>query len=292
MNPLPQPLSDGLSLGAIYALIAVGYSLVWGVLRTIHLAQPAIILTGAWTASVLAAAGPAHSIVGGLLVLAAASLAAAGAGLVVERLVDRPLREAPPLHGLLAGLAVSLLVAGVARTAFGASASDHVSSVVSWSVSHQGVLHEVVIGATIVLLLLYLALAYRTRNGTALRAYSLNRNVARLAGISDDIVIPFAFLLASGLAGAAGALHVVRGTPLDPWVGFTCGLSALAAALAGGMGHLRRIVLVALLLGMAETLIGITRLAAWQPSLPLIVIITALALRPRSRFGRPISEAR
>ena len=205
-----QQLLNGLSLGAIYALIALGYTMVYGVLRFINFAHSDVFMVGGFIGYYMGKLVPEGTLWGGFLVLLAAMLGCALLGMIIERLAYRPLRGGATLNVLITAIGVSLLLEYSGQHFFGAAPRTF-PSVFPAKNFHVGelVLSSNQLAVIIIAFLLMLGLqfiVYRTKIGTAMRAVSLNPRAAQLVGVNNDVVISFTFALGSALAGAGGIL--------------------------------------------------------------------------------------
>ena len=297
-----QQLINGLSLGAIYALIALGYTMVYGVLRFINFAHSDVFMVGAfagyylghmgdWSARIrLPFAIPLNSWWGGLLILLFAMLVCAGLGMLIERLAYRPLRARSKLTVLITAIGVSLLLENTGQFVFGANtkrfpilfpeATFHLGGVV---LSSNQIIVFVV---TVALLAALQFVVRRTKIGTAMRAVSFNPQAAALVGINNDIVITFTFGLGSALAAAGGILYSLNYPTIDPLMGILPGLKAFVAAVLGGIGNIPGAALGGLLLGVIETLVNGSRFSTYTDAIAFGLLILILLFRPAGLLGR------
>ena len=230
-----QQLLNGLSLGAIYALIALGYTMVYGVLRFINFAHSDVFMVGAFIGYYLGKLVPENTVWGGLLVLLVAMLGCAVLGMTIERLAYRPLRGAATLNVLITAIGVSLLLEYSGQVFFGATPRTFPAVFPSANFT----LGELVISSNQVVVIVVTALlmvglqfiVYRTKIGTAMRAVSLNPKAAQLVGVNNDIVISFTFGLGSALAGAGGILYALNYPSIDPLMGVMLSCMALTEPL-------------------------------------------------------------
>ncbi len=301
MNELPQQLINGLSLGAIYALIALGYTMVYGVLRFINFAHGDVFMVGAfaglYTARWLAplTAGLPQWI-SACCVLLTAMLACALLGILVERLAYKPLRDRPRLTVLITAIGVSQLLEYSAQLLFGAAPRGFPSLLTTRSIGGLGGLHLSNIQALVLvvsaLLLIGLRLiVMRTRMGLAMRAMSLNPTAAMLMGVNNSVVISFTFGLGSALAAAAAIFYASLYQAIDPFMGVMPGMKAFVAAVLGGIGSLSGAMVGGLILGVLETLVvGYSGLLGISPgyrdAVAFVLLILILLFRPSGLFGK------
>jgi branched-chain amino acid transport system permease protein len=285
-----QQLLNGLALGAIYALIALGYTMVYGVLRFINFAHSDVFMVGAFAGYWLGQRLPQQTIAGGLLVLAGSMAACAVLGIVIERLAYRPLRGAPTLNVLITAIGVSLLLESTGQLVFGATPRTF-PPVFPSAVLHLGGVvvssnQLIVIGVAVALMVGLQAIVHRTRIGTAMRAVSLNPAAARLVGVNNDVVISFTFGLGSALAAAGGVLYALNYPSIDPLMGVMPGLKAFVAAILGGIGNIPGAALGGLLLGTVETFVAGSALSTYKDAIAFALLILILLFRPAGLLGR------
>jgi branched-chain amino acid transport system permease protein len=290
MTEFLQQLINGLSLGAIYALIALGYTMVYGVLRFINFAHSDVFMIGAFAGYYLSKYLPKATMGGGLLVLAAAMLICAVLGIVIERLAYRPLRNRSKLNVLITAIGVSLLLENAGQFFFGANpkAFPPLFPVRMFNLGGL-VLSSNQVAVFIVAIVLLVALQFivlRTKIGTAMRAVSFNPVAASLVGINNDIVISFTFGLGSALAAAGGILYSMNYQAIDPLMGILPGLKAFVAAVLGGIGNIPGAALGGLLLGVIETFFNGSRWSTYTDAIAFALLILILLFRPAGLLGK------
>ena len=223
MTEFLQQLLNGLSLGAIYALIALGYTMVYGVLRFINFAHSDVFMVGAFIGFYVGERLPSGTITGGLVVLAAAMAGCAVLGILIERIVYRPLRGGPTLNVLITAIGMSLFLEYTGQLVFGATPRAFPSIFPAKVVEVHGLIismnQVIVILVAAVLMVALEFTVYRTKIGTAMRAVALNPKAAQLVGINVDVVISFTFGLGSMLAAAGGVLYALNYPSIDPLMG-------------------------------------------------------------------------
>ncbi|MEO5957965.1 MAG: branched-chain amino acid ABC transporter permease [Opitutaceae bacterium] len=306
MSEFLQQLVNGLAQGGIYALIALGYTMVYGVLRFINFAHGDVFMLGAYSGlylgpRVLAWSGLGPGYLSVALVLLLAMALSALAGILIERLCYRPLRDAPRITVLITAIGVSLLLENGGQLVFGAEPQSFPDLIVdraleipaSWG--HFATLtitlsQLLVLGATFALLVILRHVVYRTRTGLAMRALALNPTAAQLAGVNLDRIIAFTFGLGSALAGAAGILASIQQPSLDPLMGINAGLKAFVAAVLGGIGSLPGAVLGGILIGLLEALVVGYLSPTYRDPIVFGVLIAILLLRPAGLLGRMTRE--
>ena len=270
---------DGLTIGSVYALVALGYTLIYGVLKLLNFAHGDVFMVGSFIGyGVLQALGGASDPVVPvwlllLLVTGAAMVGCAVLGVVIERFAYRPLREAPRIAPLISALGVSFFLANSMQLLFGAQQFNYASYNLSGGALyfrgfdldgvHVPLLRIITIGSAFVLMIVLWILVNRTRTGRAMRATSFDREAASMLGIDIDHVIVFTFILGSALAGAAGVMFALR-VPTFAAVGFTTGLKGFTAAVIGGIGSIPGAMVGGILLGCAESYTAGYWTTAWS----------------------------
>jgi len=289
-----QQLLNGLSLGAIYALIALGYTMVYGVLRFINFAHSDVFMVGAFIGYFAGRIVPEGTLWGGLVVLLAAMAGCAVLGMLIERLAYRPLRGTPTLNVLITAIGVSLLLEYSGQVFFGAAPRTFPAILPSANFTLGGLVlssNQLVVIVVAVLLMIGLELiVHRTKIGMAMRAVSLNPRAAQLVGVNNDVVISFTFGLGSALAAAGGVLYALNYPSIDPLMGVMPGLKAFVAAVLGGIGNLPGAALGGLVIGLVETFVSGTRLSTFRDAIAFGILIAILLFRPAGLLGRPRVE--
>jgi branched-chain amino acid transport system permease protein len=297
LDTLLQQLINGLSLGAIYALIALGYTMVYGVLRLINFAHGDVYMLGAFAGYFLANGlqlDTNPSILGAVVVTMGAMAICAVIGILIERLAYRPVRHHSRLTSLITAIGVSLFLEYGGQVVFGATprffpqmVRSEVYSLGGVQITNQNLL------IIVVALLMMFGLRFivqRTRIGKAMRATSYNLSVARLMGINTDFVIAFTFALGSALAAAAGVLVALAIPRIDPLMGLMTGLKAFVAAVLGGIGSIPGAMLGGLLIGLMETGLSATAYSTYRDAVAFAVLILILLVKPTGILGTSSPE--
>lgn len=304
MDTFVQQVINGLTIGSIYALIALGYTMVYGILRLINFAHGDLYMVGAFAGYFLALrlgiTGPS---LGGLVVVLLGAMAvAAVAGMIIERFAYRPVRRYSRMTTLITAIGVSLLIEnlfvahpgiGAAPRAFPQLLSEHRYTLFgNAGVSQSQILIFVV---SILLMLLLQWIVFRTKVGTAMRATSFNLASAKLMGINTDVIISFTFALGSALAAAGGVLTAQYNPQIDPLMGIITGLKAFVAAVLGGIGNIPGAVLGGLLIGMAEALVAgygpeVGVPSSYRDAVAFAILILVLLFRPSGLLGSTVTE--
>jgi branched-chain amino acid transport system permease protein len=308
-----QQIINGLGLGAIYALIALGYTMVYGVLRFINFAHSDVLMLGAFSAFYIAPKVEkmmgSQSVLGCIMVFVIAAGICACLGMLIERLAYRPLRNRPKLTVLITAIGVSLLIefTGQNEKVFGASPQPFPKMLPEHSIhlfaKHvPGKVEKVggiilssndllTISVTAVLLLGMWLIVQKTRIGTAMRAVSYNQQAALLMGVPVNRIISFTFGLGSALAAVAGILYAIKAPGIEPLMGVQPGLRAFVAAVLGGIGNLPGAVLGGVILGLLETIAGgIPGLSNYRDAIAFGILILILLLKPAGLLGRSSVE--
>lgn len=304
MDVFSQQLLNGLSLGAVYALIAVGYTMVYGVLRLINFAHGDIFMMGAM-AALLAAVSWFHLAtavpwwVGFPSVLLFAMFACAVLGYLIERFAYRPLRDQPRLTVLITAIGVSMLLefGGQHPWVFGPTPQSFPRILPPGQLKlGSGVVLDVVdlliFGLTLALMIGLSCIVKFTRAGMALRAVSFRFDTASLMGINTDRIISFTFCLGSALAAVAGVLWGIKYRQVDPLMGLVPGLKAFVAAVLGGIGNITGAVVGGLLLGLTEVMViaYLPSGSQYRDGVAFVILIIILLVKPSGLFGTNVVE--
>jgi len=290
MTEFLQQLINGLSVGSMYALIAIGYTLVYGVLRFINFAHCDVFMVGAFVGFYAGRNFSQSSLGGGILVMLTAMLACAALGILIERLAYRPLRNRSRLSVLITAIGVSLLLENAGQMAFGANPQPFPQIFPSREfafgqlvVSSKDV---VVLAITVSLLAALQFIVLKTKIGTAMRAVSFNPQAASLMGVNVNVVISFTFGLGSALAAAGGILWAYKFPKIDPLMGVAPGITAFVAAVLGGIGNIPGAALGGLLIGIIETFVKGSRWSTWTDAIAFTILILILFFRPAGLLGK------
>jgi branched-chain amino acid transport system permease protein len=292
-----QQLINGLALGSIYALIALGYTMVYGILRFINFAHSDVLMLGAFAAYFLAPPiahiFPLPSYAGALLVTVLAAAICAIIGILIELLAYRPLRNRPKLTVLITAIGVSLFIEYTCqhRAVFRAETRPFPNLLPQHDFRLAGLAvnsNDLVVPVTTVVLLAALwFIVQKTKIGTAMRAVSFNHQAAALMGVSINRVISFTFGLGSALAAIAGVLYALKAPGIEPLMGVQPGLRAFIAAVVGGIGNLPGAALGGLVLGLLETFAGgMPAISNYRDGIAFAILILILLFRPAGLLGK------
>jgi branched-chain amino acid transport system permease protein len=304
-----QHIINGLAAGTIYALVALGYTMVYGVLKLINFAHGDVMMLGVYVGyatSKQMERSTSQSFLGVTAVFLVAMSVCAMIGFLIERFAYRPLREKPKLTSLITAIGVSFFISysfqvetvvsgitllpGAAPKAFPEIIKpvewliigDRDIVVWNWQVISIGIAAALMAG------LQYLV--FKTRFGMAMRAVSFDHRTAGLMGIPVDRVIAFTFMLGSSLAAGAGILYAIKDTLVQPLMGVTIGLKAFIAAVIGGIGHVPGAVAGALALGLVEEFVVGYGSSTWRDAVAFGFLILVLLVKPEGLFGKVTAE--
>jgi branched-chain amino acid transport system permease protein len=304
LTRLGNNLVDGLSNGAIWALVAIGYTLVYGIVELINFAHGEVFMMGSFiSAALFASLGlTASTAVPGLILglLATLILAMLGSGslnVMIERVAYRPLRSAPKLAPLITAVGFSFILQNVGLLWRGGSPqgipdvinSQHVLlTIFGVQITNGDVL---AIAVTIPLLIVMTTFIGRSRLGRAMRATAQDPEAARLMGINVDTTISLTFLIGGMLAGAGGLIYALYQTTVWFFQGFTAGLVAFTAAVMGGIGNVRGAVLGGLIIGFIQQISDNRIGSAWTPAIVFGYLILIMVFKPSGLLGEQTRDA-
>ncbi len=304
LSRLGNNLVDGLSNGAIWALVALGYTLVYGIIELINFAHGEIFMIGAFvsfglwgTLGLTAQTSTVGLVVGLLVTLLIAMVATAALNVMIERVGYRPLRNAPRLAPLITAVGFSFILQNVGILWRGASqvavpdligSQKELIELGGLSISRGDVL---AVAVTAPLVLLLTAFVARSRLGKAMRATAQDPEAARLMGINVDTTISLTFLLGGLLAGAAGLINTLYQTNVWYFQGFTAGLIAFTAAVMGGIGNLRGAVVGGLIIGCIQQISDNRIGNEWTPAVVFAYLVLIMVFRPQGLIGEETREA-
>ncbi|MDR2655727.1 MAG: branched-chain amino acid ABC transporter permease [Oscillospiraceae bacterium] len=284
-------LINGLQLGSIYALVALGYSMVYGIIMLLNFAHGDIIMVGGYLAMLAIGAGVAPAFAVMISIFGCTILA-----VIIEKGAYKPLRSAPRLSLLITAIGVSLLLQNLALLIFSANAKPFpgTSILPSGSVSIGGLSIGTTAIITIVVSVVSMAaltlVVQKTKIGKAMRAVSEDTEAAQLMGIPVDLIISVTFAIGSALAGIGSILFCCRYPLLTPTMGSMLGLKAFIAAVLGGIGSIPGAVVGGFAIGLAEVFVNSVGLSTWTDAVVFGILIIVLLARPSGFFGRPMVE--
>ncbi|MBQ2751030.1 MAG: branched-chain amino acid ABC transporter permease [Oscillospiraceae bacterium] len=291
MSTVIQQIVNGLQSGSIYALVALGYSMVYGIIMLLNFAHGDIIMVGTYVVWICVANFGMHPILSLFVAIAASTLL----GIVVEKVAYTPLRSAPRLSLLITAIGVSFLLENGFQLIFGAG-SQKVDGLITGkgfslggvTISFPAILTIVV---SIICMIALTFLVQKTKLGKAMRAVSEDMGAAQLMGISLNKTISFTFAVGSALAGVASVLYLYTYNGMtDPMMGSMLGLKAFIAAVLGGIGSIPGAMIGGFAIGMAEALVSAVGLSTWRDGVVFAILIIVLLVKPTGIMGRQVAE--
>jgi branched-chain amino acid transport system permease protein len=289
-----QQMINGFSLGSMYALIAIGYTMVYGVLRLINFAHGDIMMVGAFLVYLAHAAGlgfPAAVLVG--------ILGSILVGVLTDKIAYKPLRNAPKISLLITAIGISFFLENLFNVLFGGVPKSFPAPDYLTKVFHLGKLYlpttAIVIPiVTLIILAGVLWVLYKTKYGMAIRALAFDIPTVKLMGINADGIISLVFALGSGLAAVGGIFYAISYPSIDPLMGIIVGLKAFAAAVLGGIGSVTGAVLGGFILGFTEILVVATfpDLGGYKDAFAFFFLILVLLFRPTGIMGEDLDRSR
>lgn len=280
---------DGLSLGAIYALIALGYTMVYGIAKMLNFAHGDIIMVGAYAILVTINAN-GHPLLGVVAAVAVCTIV----GIVIEKVAYKPLRGASPLAVLITAIGVSYLLQSIAQLIFKSKSQavtiseTHMVNIGSAELNLNTIL-TLVVGA-VIMVALTLFVKY-TKTGRAMQAVSEDRGAAQLMGVNVNKIIMITFAIGSALAACAGVFYLMQIPSVSPTLGSMPGIKAFAAAVIGGIGSIPGAMLGGVILGVVEKLaLSVPVLAPYATAIEFALLIVILLVRPIGILGKKRRE--
>jgi branched-chain amino acid transport system permease protein len=293
LSNLLQQLINGVSLGSLYGLIAIGYTMVYGILRLINFAHGDVLMMGCYFAfyAILIFSLPWWAS------FLAAILLTALLGIAIDRGAYLPVRRAPRISALITAIGLSFLLENLALVIFGGRPKAFqrpalFGEVLTWGDVRFLTLSLWIPAITFFLILLLLFLVYRTRTGMAMRAISRDMETVRLMGVDVNRITSITFALGSALAAAGGIMWALKFPQIDPYMGIIPGLKAFVAAVLGGIGNVVGAALGGLLLGVLEILLVamMPSLAGYKDAFAFLILIGILLFRPIGIMGEKLPE--
>ncbi len=286
MGQFLQQLVNGLSLGSIYALVALGYTMVYGIIKLINFAHGDVYMIGAYTAFFVTT----YLGMGFLPALIASMVVCGILGVLIERIAYKPLRKAPRITALITAIGISYVIEYTTQFFMGTSVRTFPQLLpnTSWQLGPVRItyIQMVIFTVTLVLMILLTFIIQKTKIGRAMRAVSADENAAKLMGISVDNTISFTFLIGSALAGAGGMLVGLYYNAASPLMGMVPGLKAFVAAVFGGIGSIPGALVGGLFIGIAETLVVAYGSSLYRDAIVYAILIIVLIVKPTGLFGK------
>ena len=289
ISQIISQLVNGLQSGSIYALVALGYSMVYGIILLLNFAHGDIIMIGAYVVFYAMTSFSLPPLAAVLLAVIACTLL----GALIEKIAYTPLRSAPRLSLLITAIGVSFLLENGAQLVFGAGAKN-VPSFIDGGVQIGGVYLSYVSVVTILVsvasMVVLTFLVQKTKLGKAMRAVSEDMGAAQLMGISLNRTISFTFAVGSALAGIGSVLYICAYGQASPTMGSMLGLQAFVAAVLGGIGSIPGAMIGGFVIGLLEALVTAVGLSTWKDGVVFAVLIVVLLVKPTGILGRKITE--
>ena len=282
-----QQLVNGISLGSIYALIALGYTMVYGIVKLINFAHGDVFMVGAFIGFYAITVIDLSFFPALLLSMVACAIF----GVLIERIAYKPLRNATRIAALITAIGVSLLIENGMIFIRGAQPEAYPKHVLpTENIDLFGVTVKsqslMILGVSIFLMIILQFIVHKTSIGRAMRAVSFDADAARLMGINVNNTISATFAIGSALAGAAGVIFGTYYTKIEPLMGVMPGLKAFVAAVLGGIGIIPGAMVGGLLLGVVEALVSAAGLSLWRDAAAFVVLILILIFMPQGLFGK------
>ena len=321
LQSLPQVLIDGLALGAVYAVVALGYTMVYGILQLINFAHGEIFMSGAFIGTAICALLMGMSwfasipqIILLLVVLVVTACLTGLMGMGIERVAYRPLRNSPRLIPLITAIGISFILQDVVRFIAELTTGRYIVTGPSlfseqvvikfsalWSNFNDAMFKPSFIIVIVTAVLMMVALDFfvnKSKWGIAMRAVASDRETASLMSINVNKIISLTFFIGSALGGATGVLFMVQYGTIDPFIGFILGMKAFIAAVLGGIGNIRGAMLGGLLLGVLEMfassnlslITGGVLGAEYKDVFAFAILILVLIFKPEGLLGKPVAE--
>jgi branched-chain amino acid transport system permease protein len=286
-----QHLINGLRLGSIYALIALGYSMVYGIILLLNFAHGDIIMVGGYIALIVISAGLSPALAVALAILGCVLL-----NCLIEKVAYKPLRKAPRISILITAIGVSLLLENLAQLIWGADPRSFPYTKIIPSINYEiaGLKISLATIVTIVVavasMIVLTVLVQRTRMGKAMRAVSEDMGAAQLMGINVNATVTFTFAIGAALAGIGAILYCCYVPQIKPTTGYLLGMEAFVAAVLGGIGSIPGAMLGGFAIGMAEVAVNALGLTTWTNAVVYVVLIIVLLVKPTGFMGRSMNE--
>jgi branched-chain amino acid transport system permease protein len=299
MQTLLQNLLNGIAVGAIYALIALGYTMVYGILKLINFAHGDVFMlgsfvgyySGGWAATRMhdQAGTPMSWVIAGAIMLLA-MIACGLFGYLNERIAYRPLRNAPRIASLITAIGVSFLLEYGGQFVFGPDPKFFPTLIEKHLIQFGGITTTnyqiIVLIVAVIFMALLQYIVYGTKFGRAMRAVSFDFETASLMGIPVNRIISITFVIGSSLAAVAGILFALSYPKIDPLMGIMPGLKAFVAAVLGGIGNVPGAVVGGLVIGIIESFVSGSRFSNFTPAIAFVILIGILLFRPSGLFGK------
>lgn len=289
MSLVIAQIINGLQSGSIYALVALGYSMAYGIILLLNFAHGDIIMAGAYMTFYAITSFHLHPLLSVVLAVAVSTLL----GVVIEKVAYTPLRSAPRLSLLITAIGVSFLLENGAQLLFGADTKSMdimVSGNLTLGSVNISLAALITIVVSVVAMIALTFLVQRTKLGKAMRAVSEDMGAAQLMGINLNRTISFTFAVGSALAGIGSVLYLCAYPQASPTMGSMLGLKAFVAAVLGGIGSIPGAMIGGFAIGLAEALVSAAGLSVWKDGVVFAILIVVLLVKPTGILGHPMTE--
>lgn len=288
---LLQQIINGLALGSVYALIALGYTMVYGIIGLINFAHGDVYMIGAFIGFLVVTYFKLNFISALLIAMIGSALL----GIIIEKAAYKPLRKAPKISLLITAIGVSLLLENATRQIVGPNPRSYPDEILKQKMITIGALQInnlqiIILLISIILALILQYIVFKTKLGKAMRAVAFNKDAALLMGINVDRIISYTFAIGSALAGAAGVLVGILYSRIEPYMGIMPGLKAFIAAVLGGIGVIPGAVFGGLFMGVAETMTKAYISSSLSDAIAFGILIIVLIIKPTGLLGSKVSE--
>jgi branched-chain amino acid transport system permease protein len=295
-----QQLINGLTLGALYALVALGYTMVYGILELINFAHGEIYMIGAYLGIIylglftVTGLTESHLFLSLFLVFVLSAATCAGYGMTMERIAYRPLRSAHRLAPLISAIGMSIFLQNYVMLTQGSADKVFPHLLPATPFSEEGIpisgIQIFIMSASVLLMAGLHFFVRKTRLGKAMRATAQDKTMASLCGIPIDQVISVTFIIGSALAGAAGVMVALYYGVVNFFIGYVAGIKAFTAAVLGGIGNIPGAMLGGILLGLVESLGAAYISSEFKDGFAFLILIFVLIFRPTGLLGEKVSE--
>ncbi len=286
-----QHLLNGLRLGSIYALIALGYSMVYGIIQLLNFAHGDIIMVGGYIALLLIGAQ-----ISPVIAIAAAIIGCVLLACLIEKAAYKPLRQAPRISLLITAIGVSYLLENVAQLIWGADPRSFPNTTIIPDITYSlggisiSLTTIVTIVVSVIAMTLLTILVQKTKMGKAMRAVSEDMGAAQLMGINVNTTINYTFAIGAALAAIGAILYCCSVPQVKPTTGYLLGIKAFVAAVLGGIGSIPGAMLGGLAIGIAEVAVNALGLSSWTDAVVYSVLVVVLLVKPTGFMGRSMNE--
>lgn len=289
-STIVSQIFNGLQSGSVYALVALGYSMVYGIIMLLNFAHGDIIMVGAYVAWITMTLFGLPPVVGVIAAVAGCTLL----GVAIEKVAYAPLRKSPRLSLLITAIGISFFLENLAQLVMGAGAKSMPTIVSGPSISLGGAsistVALVTIATSVISMTLLTLLVQKTKMGKAMRAVSEDMGAAQLMGISVNRTISFTFAIGSALAGIGAVLYSCAYPQASPTMGSMLGLKAFVAAVLGGIGSIPGAMIGGFAIGLLEALVSAIGLSVWKEGVVFAILIAVLLVKPTGIMGRTMTE--